>query len=62
MLTPHYSLGRRTLFLARLVTSANLKLDEDCFVRAADFIPERWYSQPDLIKDRTAFMPFGVGT
>ncbi|KAI1323417.1 benzoate 4-monooxygenase cytochrome P450 [Xylariaceae sp. FL0255] len=34
----------------------------DCaYVRPNEFIPERWYSQPELIKDRRAFSPFGVG-
>ncbi|KAF2199990.1 cytochrome P450 monooxygenase-like protein [Delitschia confertaspora ATCC 74209] len=26
-----------------------------------DFIPERWYSRPDLVMDKRAFGPFGVG-
>ncbi|RAH58924.1 cytochrome P450 [Aspergillus piperis CBS 112811] len=26
------------------------------------FIPERWYSQPELVLDKRAFTPFGVGT
>ncbi|KAL9055425.1 MAG: hypothetical protein Q9206_003146 [Seirophora lacunosa] len=34
---------------------------EDCFVRADDFIPERWYSKPELVKHRRAFAPFGTG-
>ncbi|KAI4112731.1 MAG: hypothetical protein LQ345_006158 [Seirophora villosa] len=34
---------------------------EDCFVRAEDFIPERWYSKPELVKHRRAFAPFGTG-
>lgn len=25
------------------------------------FIPERWYSRPELVKDRRAFAPFGIG-
>ena len=45
VLTPHYSLHRR----------------EDCFERAAEFIPERWTTHPEMIKDRRAFMPWGIG-
>ncbi|KAI0443563.1 benzoate 4-monooxygenase cytochrome P450 [Xylaria telfairii] len=42
---PRYSLGRL----------------ESAYARPEEFIPERWYSQPELIKDRRAFSPFGVG-
>lgn len=34
---------------------------EDCFVRGQDFIPERWYSQPELILQKRAYAPFGTG-
>ncbi|KAI0885722.1 benzoate 4-monooxygenase cytochrome P450 [Annulohypoxylon maeteangense] len=34
---------------------------ESAFEDAESFIPERWYSRPELIKDRRAFVPFGVG-
>ncbi|KAI0841415.1 benzoate 4-monooxygenase cytochrome P450 [Hypoxylon sp. FL0890] len=26
-----------------------------------DFIPERWYSRPEFVKDKRAFAPFGIG-
>ncbi|KAJ5622751.1 cytochrome P450 [Penicillium lividum] len=42
---PRYSIGRL----------------ESAYGRPDEFIPERWYSQPDLIRDRRAFAPFGVG-
>lgn len=32
-----------------------------CFERPDDFIPERWYSKPDMVKDKRAFAPFGIG-
>ncbi|PHH78380.1 hypothetical protein CDD82_3073 [Ophiocordyceps australis] len=35
--------------------------DENLFPRATEFIPERWFSSPHLIKDKTAFMPFAGG-
>ncbi|KAF2180461.1 cytochrome P450 monooxygenase-like protein [Zopfia rhizophila CBS 207.26] len=31
------------------------------FVKPEEFIPERWYSRPELIIDRRAFSPFSVG-
>ncbi|KAJ9260547.1 hypothetical protein DTO212C5_8476 [Paecilomyces variotii] len=34
---------------------------ECAYEQPNDFIPERWYSRPELIKDRRAFAPFGVG-
>ena len=43
----------------RLIT--NTEVAEECFIRPNDFIPERWYSQPELIKERRAFAPFSLG-
>ena len=34
---------------------------DSVFAEANTFIPERWYSRPDVIKDKRAFAPFGVG-
>lgn len=30
-------------------------------MRPDEFIPERWYKYPGLIKDRSAFAPFSLG-
>ncbi|KAG5767735.1 hypothetical protein H9Q72_004499 [Fusarium xylarioides] len=38
-----------------------LNRDERCFVRPNDFIPERWTTQPDLVRDASAFAPFSIG-
>ena len=46
VLTPAYSLGRL----------------ESCFERAQDFIPERWYERPEMLRDKNAWIPFNVGT
>ncbi|XDG05840.1 hypothetical protein ABKA04_005455 [Annulohypoxylon sp. FPYF3050] len=35
---------------------------DDAFAFPDDFIPERWYSRPELIRDGRAFTPFGFGT
>ena len=34
---------------------------EECWVRPNEFIPERWYSRPELIKNKNAFVPFSFG-
>ncbi|KAL2069223.1 hypothetical protein VTL71DRAFT_15561 [Oculimacula yallundae] len=35
--------------------------DERIFPRPTEFIPERWYSQPELVKDKNAIAPFSLG-
>lgn len=25
------------------------------------FVPERWYSRPEMVRDKKAFAPFGTG-
>ena len=30
-------------------------------MRPDDFVPERWYSKPELILDRSGFAPFSLG-
>ncbi|RYP55519.1 hypothetical protein DL769_010135 [Monosporascus sp. CRB-8-3] len=34
---------------------------ESAFAQPDEFIPERWYSRPELILDKRAFAPFSVG-
>lgn len=34
---------------------------KEAFEDAEAFRPERWLSRPDLVHDRAAFAPFGVG-
>ena len=46
VLTPVYSLRRL----------------EYCFKRAREFIPERWYERPEMLRDKNAWVPFNVGT
>ena len=38
-----------------------LKLAEENYVRPNEYIPERWFSQPELIKSKNAFFPFSLG-
>lgn len=37
-------------------------LDEDYYEKALEFVPERWYSKPDMIKHKNAFAPFSHGS
>lgn len=37
-------------------------LVESCFDRATTFIPERWYSKPEMIKNKNAYAPFAQGS
>ncbi|KAE8154297.1 cytochrome P450 monooxygenase [Aspergillus avenaceus] len=39
----------------------SLQRDERSFVHADELIPERWTTQPELIKNRAAFLPFHAG-
>jgi tryprostatin B 6-hydroxylase len=38
-----------------------IQRDQGNFARAGEFIPERWYSQPELIKRREAFFTWNIG-
>ncbi|PIA88500.1 Tryprostatin B 6-hydroxylase [Cercospora beticola] len=42
---PQYSMGR----------------SEDIYSNANEFVPERWYSKPEMIKHADAFAPFSMG-
>ncbi|KAI1283340.1 cytochrome P450 [Xylaria sp. FL0933] len=41
--------------------SYTLFRDERYFERPDEWIPERWSTQPNLVKDRSAFIPFSIG-
>ncbi|KAL4806737.1 cytochrome P450 [Aspergillus unguis] len=43
--TPMHTIGRSDL----------------AYERPLEFIPERWYSRPDLVKNKNAFAPFSLG-
>lgn len=64
---PQYVMGRSMFTLLYSSPAAILKLTralsagEKIYTDAKEFIPERWYSKPELIKDRTAFAPFSIG-
>ncbi|RAQ58915.1 cytochrome P450 oxidoreductase [Aspergillus flavus] len=35
--------------------------DERAFVRPDEFLPQRWMTQPELVKDASVFIPFNAG-
>lgn len=35
--------------------------DEANYERAEDFVPERWYSRPEMIKNKDAFLTWNIG-
>lgn len=34
---------------------------ESVYERAREFLPERWYSTPEMVKQKSAFAPFSLG-
>ncbi|KAJ2988814.1 hypothetical protein NUW58_g3778 [Xylaria curta] len=62
---PKYVLHRSTLRQLsrayRRYVSADLFAVESCWAQPNEFIPERWYSRPELILDKRAFAPFSTG-
>ena len=61
---PQYVLGRckclelESQFLHRC---SHITLATKAYVDPNSFIPERWSTKPDLIKDKNAFYPFSLG-
>ncbi|KAK2808753.1 hypothetical protein FQN50_004425 [Emmonsiellopsis sp. PD_5] len=44
-----------------LIPAAVIGRSPECFVHPDEFLPERWYSKPELIKRKEAFFPFSLG-
>ncbi|EDU46786.1 Cytochrome P450 [Pyrenophora tritici-repentis] len=49
--------GNMTVFSSQYA----LGRSDAIYPKAADFIPERWHSRPDLIRNSAAYAPFSVG-
>ncbi|MCJ1388704.1 hypothetical protein MMC18_001553 [Xylographa bjoerkii] len=45
-----------------LVPAYSLHRLDSCFERANEFVPERWYSKPDMVRNQAAYFPFVAGT
>ncbi|KAJ5726731.1 Cytochrome P450 [Penicillium malachiteum] len=50
--------GNTTVYCPQYVLGRN----PDCYINPNEFIPERWYSRPDLMPDASAYAPFSIGT
>ncbi|KAI0965089.1 cytochrome P450 [Xylaria arbuscula] len=50
--------GNTTVFCPQWVIGRS----SESFVSPNEFIPERWYSQPELIRDASGFSPFSAGS
>jgi tryprostatin B 6-hydroxylase len=62
ILCPMYALAR-CMYSAGFHSRIELEkcIAELAYERPHDFIPERWYKSPELVKDKTAFAPFSLG-
>lgn len=49
--------GNMTVWCPQYVLSR----DENNYERAEEFVPERWYSKPEMIKQKEAYAPFSAG-
>ncbi|TVY15568.1 Tryprostatin B 6-hydroxylase [Lachnellula arida] len=52
-----YIPGNMTVYCPQYV----LGQSENIYLNAQSFVPERWYSHPEMIKERSAFAPFSAG-
>ncbi|PVH91170.1 cytochrome P450 [Periconia macrospinosa] len=43
------------------IVAPRYSLGRQSYEKPLEFIPERWYSQPELIKDKRTFAPFSMG-
>ncbi|KAL9616946.1 MAG: hypothetical protein Q9160_008216 [Pyrenula sp. 1 TL-2023] len=50
--------GNVTIYCPQWVLGRN----PNCYVKPNDFVPERWYSRPELIRDASGFAPFSAGS
>ena len=68
IVAPRYTISRsecrevQNIWDENILTQTHLtELGEKCFTRANDFLPQRWSTSPELIKDMSAFQPFNLG-
>ncbi|KAF9890803.1 hypothetical protein FE257_005374 [Aspergillus nanangensis] len=49
--------GNMTVYCPQYV----LARSELCYEKPAEFIPERWYKYPHMVREKSAFAPFSIG-
>jgi tryprostatin B 6-hydroxylase len=61
---PQYVLGRSkniTPFFSFVGSLLMIDIGSAIYENPEEFIPERWYSRPELVKEKSAFAPFLYG-
>ncbi|KMU77556.1 hypothetical protein CISG_01314 [Coccidioides immitis RMSCC 3703] len=58
----HFGKGSVTGGTTIVIPLYAMQHDEANYANAEEFIPERWYSKPELIKNRDAFLTWNIGT
>ena len=70
VVVPRYTVARRKLFKETFLaisitftrhTNRGGLIVERAFMRPEEFLPERWTSRPEMVKDKRAFAPFSQG-
>lgn len=63
IIAPRHVISRSESSLVALRPSLKLTIasGEDCFERPNEFIPERWSTRPEMVRNASAFAPFGTG-
>jgi cytochrome P450 len=65
VVVPSYTVGRRKHLVDEDAILVNRFADfssvESCYEKAHAFIPERWYANDKMIKNKNAFAPFSLG-
>ena len=65
---PQYAIGRSkqskytSASLGLLILMLTSIAEEEIYTHASAFIPERWYLYPEMVKEKSAWAPFSVGT
>ena len=66
IVAPRYTMGRRKFLSLKLMSTSKktFRLNtsvEKSYQRPEEFIPERWYSRPEMVADKRIFTPFSIG-
>lgn len=64
IITPRFVISRSKspIFLMKdISTLLTMTLGEDCFEKATEFIPERWTTRPEMVRNSAGYTPFGTG-
>jgi hypothetical protein len=62
VITPHYTIARRMSSKTNLSEYFILiSSGEDCFEQGSQFIPERWTTRPEMVRNSKGHIPFSIG-